>query len=246
MAVITQMAYTSSSTEIAFMQGFIDLICGLDNDITCEDVNGNETTAAAQFADLTSASRASFYFNFNNAVKIEFRRGTNNNSAAKNYNVYVNNVSVVGLNFASGTASPTTSTNRSWFVGYAKGNDTLCLWLGSYNISALSNTNLSVLRIKTSNNNYLGYINSSAIMTSTLYSTSASVTFANVLPYACQSGYIDYISNAKFVSGGTKQFETSDFLSCSTVSLFSNIALPNGKNYLAVGTNTLLEVTATS
>lgn len=246
MAEVRQFSYSSNETEIEFMQGLIDLICGLDTDITCEDANGNETTAAAQFADLTSASKASFFFNFGNALRIEFRRGAANNANSSSYIIYNNTTNVKTLNFSSSSNLPTTSATRTFFVGYTKSSNVICFWLGQHNVSAFANTTYSFIRVKTSNDNYLGNIGSSGVMTSTLYNANSSATFVSALPYSCQSGYIDYIDSAKFISGGTKQFETSEIYSCSTISIFSSIALPNGKNYFAVGANALIEVDPTT
>ena len=242
MAEVKQFSYSSNGTEIEFMQGFINLICGLDTDITCEDASGNATTAAAQFADLTSASKASFFFNFGNTLRIEFRRGATNNANSSSYTIYNNTTNIKTMNFTSNANIPTASATRTFFVGYTKSGNVICLWLGQHNVSALANATYSLIRVKTSNDNYLGNIGSSSVMTSTLYNANSSATFVSALPYYCQSGYIDYIGSAKFVSGGTKQFETSEIYSCSTISSFSSIALPNGKNYFAIGTNSIVEV----
>lgn len=242
MAIFKQFTYTKTGTEIEFLQGFIDLICGLDSDITCEDINGNETTAAAQFADLSSNSRADIFFNFGNALKIEFRRAASNASSTYGYQIINNGTQLLTLRYASSGTNVTTSAERSFFISYIKSSNVIALWLANYNVSAIANATYTLMRIKTANDNYLMNAYSNNPIGGTFTNDNSSVVLSTVLPYACVAGSVDIIEKTIFTSGGVKALEITDIKSCSTVSQFSSIALPNGKNYFAIGTNNLVEI----
>ena len=244
MTTFRQFTYTNNGTEIDFLQGFIDLICGLDSDITCEDSNGNTTTAAAQFSDMTSSGRADIFFNFGNSLKIEFKRTATNNSNANGYQIYNNGSSVTTVRQTNQAQSPTTSMARSYFVTYIKTDSILILWLGHWYTTLITAAIYSLMRIKTANDNYLTNMAGTNPIGGTFTNDNSSVVFSSVLPYACQAGNIDMIGKSVFVSGGTKAFDTDEIQSCSTVSQFSTLALANGKNYFAIGNNAVIELTS--
>lgn len=87
MGEFQHITYSNAGTEIDFMDGLVNLICGLGDNITCEDTEGNPTTAALQYADLTSASQATFVFNFGGAAKLTIQRRSTNDVSNLYYRV---------------------------------------------------------------------------------------------------------------------------------------------------------------
>ena len=243
MATFRQFTYTNNGTEIEFLQGFIDLICGLDTDITCEDASGNETTAAEQFANMTSSGRADFFFNFGNSLKIEFKRAATNNSNTNGYQILNNGSSLVTIRQTNQAQSPTTNIARSYFVTYIKTDSILALWIGNYNITVITGAAYSLMRIKTDESYYLSNGANTNPIGNTFTGNNLSVLFSTVLPYSCEAGNIDFIEKSIFVSGGTKVIELYEIKSCSTVTQFSNIALADGRNFYAIGSNAIVEIT---
>lgn len=234
--------YTSTGTEIDFLQGFIDLVNGLDDDITCVDENGDPVTAAQI---LGEGGTAYFYVDFNNsnAPTIKFARERGIGSGAHLYGLYVNNEYWKSLVFSYDDYGVGVQTPRSWEITLLKGESVVGLWIGSYAATSVSNSDCSFMRIKTTNDNYFAVLNTINIMTATFYSSDSSATFKTILPYNAGAGNIDYVQYAIFESGGTRAAVIEDIYSCSNVTAWSTIALPNGKNYVAVHTNAMIELT---
>lgn len=241
MAEITQYLYTNSGTELDFIQGIIDIICDMDDNITLEDINGNPTTVAAQYADLTSASQADFYLRFNDNFRLELKRGGNNSISTYNYSFKSPLVSR-DVRFANAGKTPVTEWTRQYYVTYIKGANVRILYFGDYNVSALSGVNCSLIYLKDSGEVYVGHMNSNIALSANLYGDTDTLTYSALLPYAAEAGNIEYVGTTSFMSGGTKALTTSEIYSCSTINQFSSIGLPNGKNYFAIGTNALVEV----
>ena len=67
--------------------------------------------------------------------------------------------------------------------------------------------------------------------------------FPKTINFAAPAGSILYSSLAPFSNGGSFAFFAKDLYSCSTVSRGSTIALPNGKVFISIGTNAMVEIT---
>ena len=239
MAVFRQFKYTTNTTEIEFMQGLIDLICGLGPNITCEDTEGNPTTAALQFADLTSASKATFVFNFGNDNKLTMVRGDNNSAGTKNY--YINGSQ---LQFGWANTTPTqVSNDRAYSLAYIQGTDICGIWFGNYNASGMSSMYRSYARLIVNSDIYTGTTNGHNILNASFTGENSSVNYVGSLPYSSGAGQIDYFDHVVFVSNGIKAFDFYGLYACSTVTQYSSIALPNGRNYFAISTNAMVDVT---
>ena len=85
MAEVRQYMYVNTGTEIDFMEGLVDLICGLDSTITVVDANGNPTTVAEQYVDRTSATTPEFRFSFGNGIYFAIKRNNTNNKYVKRF-----------------------------------------------------------------------------------------------------------------------------------------------------------------
>lgn len=242
MAIFRQFTYTSNGTEIEFAQGLIDLICGLDNGITCEDVNGNPTNASEAYADLTSASKATFIFNLGNNVKLKFERNGTNNSTAKSYRIYYNQSNNVVVNWFGDNHSVDSRITRKFFISYLKSENLIVLWIGGYTAIAIPNSQVSAMMLKNGNDKYSMAINNANVLNQTLIGNAISVNYSPLFQYSDDAGKIDYIDHAPFISGGVKQFDSEEIFSCSTVSQYSSIALPDGRNFFAISTNAMVEI----
>ena len=67
-------------------------------------------------------------------------------------------------------------------------------------------------------------------------------TFAKMINFAAPTGSIAYSSIAPFTNGGSLAFYGEDILSCSTIALESQIALPDGNIYRAISTNAMIKI----
>lgn len=241
MGVYNKFTYTNNGTEIDFMQGLIDFMVGLG--ATCEDTEGNPTTAAAQYADLSSASHATFVFNFGGNAKLTIQRRGANNQAINFLNVSTPQYSTNDLAIAYATHYVTEQTERALNIAYYKSNDFIVIWLIWYNRTAITQATYNFACLKANNDVFYSSASGYNAITGSFLGTTINGSLSALLPYSAGAGRIDYIENASFVSSGVKQFGTPAVLSCSTVPQFSNISLPNNKNYFALSANLMVDVT---
>lgn len=247
MAEFRQFTFSDNGTEITFMENFIATILSLDDSFSLENESGESITVASEFEDRTSSKIATFYINLGNGTRLRFLRDKSNNASGKAYlasfsgNSYSLSAQVIFDTTSWGLGIDTVIT-RPVFIGYLKSDTMLILWLGGYGVQTISSSTCVSSKITDGSNIYTGFINSANPMSANFIYNNTSFTYASSLPYAQSPGNIDFINSTSFVSGGVKQFSCTDILSCSTVPQWSSIALPNGKNYLAIGTHALVEV----
>ena len=237
MGICRMFTYSSNGTEIEFMQGLIDLIC-LDTGITCEDESGNPTTAAEQFADLTSASTAKFYFNLGNGTRFQMVRNANNSSNCKSYLVDGTNIEYADY------SAPSATTYRAFNIFYYKSDNVVMFGMCDRRYTLPQNINRSFMIIKNEQEKFATRFSGTNYMGQTFSSNTATVTFSNIFSYQAGAGKIDYIDKSIFVSSGIKLFDCPDIKNCSNVSQWASISLPDGKNYLAVSANAMVELDA--
>ena len=241
MAIVQQYLYTNEGTELDFIQAIIDLICSLDSNITVEDVDGNPTTVAAQYADLTSASQADFYLRFNDNFRLELKRAANNSATTYSYNFKCPSYNR-DMRFTFAGKTPTVEWTRQYYITTVIGTNVKLIYIGDYTVTGPAATACSILYVNDSGNVYVGHTNSSVALNATLFGDSSTITYAPMLSYTAEAGHIDYIDSAQFVSGTIKAVSTDEIYSCSTLSPFTSIALPNGKNYFVIGNNAMMEI----
>lgn len=233
MAIFKQFLYTNTGTEIDFMQCLVDLICGLDEDITIEDASGNPTTIANQYADLSTTP--DFFLNLGNGVKLEFKRPRASTSGTSDYLVNGNNYVAWGNSYQT-----TSAGTRSFFIAYLKSENLKVLWIGNYSNTAISGARTSFLIVKTANDSFVNMQNNVNVLNYALVGSDTSVTYSPLFQYAQAAGNVDFIDHAAFVSGGVKAFDSEEFYSCSTVSQWSTILLGNGRTCFAIAANALV------
>ena len=200
MAIFRQFMYSNSDTEIEFMQGFIDLICA-DGDIICEDAEGNPTTAAAQYADLTSASTAAFYFNFGDGCRFSLIRGASNNNTANTFTAYpiIDNYNTT-VYFLGSTYAPTATTTRAFFIRLIKSDNLFYLGIGNY---SMSTSKIILFHCKAGNTSVYGMagFNQSLLSATMQTPDSTQIKYQSILPYSAGAGNIDFVEKSIFISG---------------------------------------------
>ena len=212
-----------------------------------EDADGNPTTVSAQYADRTSDSKSTVYFNFGGGLRLVLTRRSTNNSGTRYFDFGAEGTYYGAINFcdAYGDVAIDTAFTRKAFVAYYKSDTAIILWLGSHAVGSLNYAGGIFLIISdTENNKYSGSVNNANSFSSlTLVgSNNVSAVFTRILTYNAGVGKIDYVEKAFYFSGGAKAFETEDIYACSTVNQWSSISLPNRGNYLAIDTNALIPI----
>ena len=239
MAEFRQFTYSSSGTEIEFAKGLTDLICSFDSSFTVSDTNGNVKTIEQIYSEELGA----FQVNFGNGQVLRFTRRNGATAGGQSWNTMFGNIGNSNTLYSSANLTIDTAANRQFFIAYFKSDNLLMLWLGSYNISAITSTVGCITMITHNNEKYVGGINNYTPLSFDLIgSNSTGRIYPIAMNYSVGAGSIDYIDRSQFVSGGAKLFEVSDVYSCSNMNSFSSIALPNGKNFFTIGTNAMVEV----
>ena len=239
---------SNTLTEIEYLQNIIDAIVAIDPRITCD------TTSAEQFADLTSASTATFTFDVDSKYQFVIKRGSNNGATNATYifKIVVNGtdyVTTTGIRFFSGNLSPTApvGVNSHFKVSAYTTNHEVLLWFGADGYGAdipKIPSNFSTILICDSDNvYYCGAVGSSNnIVEVSLYKCDDETTgfqIAKILNYAESAGNISIVKNVfNPISKPSGISLTKDLYGCSTIEIGSSI-VADGDTYFAVGTNLL-------
>lgn len=247
----SQVSASGTTTEIEQMQIIIDAITGLDSRITCN------TTAAAQFADLTSASKAEFEFTVNDKFSFKMTRKYTNDTRSTNYifTTIINNVvySSKEIQFWRNLILPTgsVSADASFKIAMFDTENEIIIWIGANPTGVVSDQypkKYCLGLIKTSDNKYLasGVADTNDIMSQSFYdcdSVAGGFSLVNMIPYGVDVGQIHLLSgNYNPISlGGVIDSYSLDLIPCSTVTLFASLTI-GGRSYFAIGTNLLVEV----
>lgn len=81
-----------------------------------------------------------------------------------------------------------------------------------------------------------------SISFSNLTDTTSGYKIPKILNFNAPAGSIGYSSVTPLTANGQTMLLPEDLWSCSTVSMYQTIALPNGKLYFTLGTNTMVEI----
>ena len=239
MGEFRQFQYSKTSDEIEFMQGLIDIICGLAGDITCEDEAGNPTTAAEQYADLSSESTAKFYINFGNSNnRVLIQRASNNSATQKYFSFDGQNIE-----YSRNYTAPSQIDTRTVGIFYYKSDNMALFGIASNGQQPPQITNRAIMLIDTENDErFFVHFAGNNFLAQSLNSGTMTISFYTILPYSAGAGNIDYIEKSVFISGGVRALFIPDIFSCSTIAQWSTIALPDGRNFIALGTNAMIEI----
>lgn len=245
MAIIKEPTAITGNNELEFWTNFISYMTSLDNRITCN-------TTAAEQCDIRYIYTPIYIFDFDGKFQIKFSRSAQWSNWSQTYAVtfIINGTSYTASSMlfctpSDGTYRPDSSVFMRYSVASAISDTSMFIWLGNYSassdISAYSNAGAFL-------GDYAGYNNSSNILAGSFYdivnSGVVAYSMTALLPYSAGAGNIDYIEKVVFTSNSVRAFESNEVCSCSTVSPWVSIALPNGKNYLTIHTNAMLEVTS--
>jgi hypothetical protein len=252
MGFVSSMIQTASGeTEVEYAQRIIDTICALDSRITCN------TTAAAQYADSTSASTATFDIDIDNRYIFRLKRKNTNNNATTGF---LCSIVVDGSEYA------VSATNLRWWytnstantvigTGYFKvsaflDDNNIFIWIGMHHdtpISAVFPTNYSTATITDLDDNaYAAGLNNSNLIADASYykcdDGSTGYQLTKVLNFIDQAGTISYLQNmnAPIYSNGNPAKFAKGLIASSTRTLGESLFF-DGKSYFAVGTNVLIE-----
>ena len=241
MATIRQFTYTSTGTEEDFMTGFVDLVCGLDSGITCEDANGNSLTMAQFYSDT---SNQTFYLNFN-GNKLTIQRNFVISQSAQSFR-FTSPAGADSVTYSNGNQSYDAQATRSWFISIIESDNLCMLSIGAYTVSSILYVSTTCMWVKKSGATYTALLRNYNFTGSQFIGTNSSTVYiAKLLGFTSASGELDYIPKTPFCSGsvmGTKVFDSLDIYSVSNTTIGTNLALPNGKNLYAIGSNWAVEV----
>lgn len=244
MAIFKQFSYSETGTEITFMQGLIDLICDV-MDATCEDAEGNPITAVEELI-IDASKQSAFYFNLGNGTKFKLQRERTNNQGTKGYSASFSSDSygastLFDYDMTTWRCGIDQVCERKMFIAYLKSDNLKMIWFGGKGGSAIANSQCVFSKIIGDENTYTsGLINSVSPLAGTFYGNNMSLTYSPIFAYSAGASKVDYADHVAFVSGGVKQFDCEEMLSCSTVSQWSTILLGNGKTCLAIAANALV------
>lgn len=236
MGEFRQMSYANQGTEIEFMQGFVDFICGLWEGTTCEDAEGNEVTMAELYADTTATPQ--FYLNFGGGIRLEVHRYAAVSTAT---NIWVVNARYV--QFMSQSTGYNIQATRAFNLIYIVSSDFLWCILGGFNSSGFNTYSCTLINFQRNNVIYNSVISGSSPSNAQFYGNdNSSVYLQQIFNFTSGAGQIDYSLKTPMCVSGVKVFDIEYICSCSNVTAGTSFALPNGKNYYAIGTNWMVEV----
>ena len=255
MGAFTTNFIQSTGDDRSFLTLVYNFIMGLDEGIT-----SSITPSEFSYASKTICNMD---FTLEEGVVLRLQSYPGDNlaqpvSCGYNFALIINNNTIMnkGLDYYSTTSnSPIrfigsnvnvwNSATRAYVVSKYDSDNVKIFWIGPYDsVDYTSAGGIAVIKFKDSNNvwHYGGYTGPSIDSASITDSSGASiVSKSSIFDYAALPGYIDYIRESGYVSGGTKIFTSTDIFDCSTVELGSTITLSDG-NYMAIGPHSLIKV----
>ena len=229
------------STELQFLQAFINAITAADSRITCT-TNDLET----QFE--TSTNTPTFTLSVDGIYTITFTRDYVLTSTGSRYVVTSSTYSGnLDLNFSSSYNAYNTKATRTWKFSVVANSEDIYLKLARYD----GNLNSPAAKWLSIKNNAISacavQFGSTSIMSSGFVSTGGQVyARVNRLPYTYNSSdstKIELIKSKTFVENNTtnRAFETDKMIDSTTVTADQVISI-NSTKYYALDSNTLMEV----
>ena len=231
------------STELQFLQAFINAITAADSRITCT------TDIATQFETPTNTPTftLSVSDSVNEIYTITFRRYYDLRDTCNKYTITSSTFANYDLDFCSGYYGQNDKVTRTWKFAVVANSEGVYLKLAAYN-AILSSPNKKWLSIK---NNTISACavgaGTTSIMTSDFVSTGGQIyTRVNRLPYtynAADLTKLEVIKSKTFVENSTtnRAFETGKIIDSTTVTADQVISI-NSTKYYALDSNTLMEI----
>lgn len=245
----------SSGDDRSFLTLVYNFIMGLDSGITASVTPTNFPYASKTVSNMDFTLDTNVVFRLQSYPGDNLSRPT---SSGYNFAFIVNGNTIM----SKGIGSYTTSGNpnlpfvdsftyvsdskvRKYMVSSYDSENVKIFWIGPYNSTDFTTSGgISVIKFKDANDvwywgAYAGANIESCTITDSTGATSSSKS--SMFTYAALAGYIDYIRESSYVSGGVKVFSSADIYDCSTVTLGSTITLNDG-NYMAIGAHSLVKL----
>lgn len=229
------------STELQFLQAFINAITAADSRITCT-TDDLET----QFADTSNTP--TFTLSVDGIYTITFTR--NNKLSSSSYAYLVTSSTYSGsiyLNFSSSSYYYYEKATRTWKFSVVANSEDIYLKLAAYD-GNLNSPAAKWLLIKNNTISVCGVQFGSTNIMSAVFKTTGGQVYTRVdrLPFTYNSSdstKIELIKSKTFVEGGTtnRAFETGKIIDSTTVTANQIISI-NSTKYYALDNNTLMEV----
>ena len=257
---------TSTGTERDSLTVIYNYIMGLWSGITCSVTNGSDATISpATPADFVWTASTISYMDFaldsNSILRIMTNPDSSPKSRAYNISLIVGGNTIITRGGTSVTTTkdgvcfcgnysyvgdgknPESNATRTYIVSSYISDNVKIIWFAQSNASTYSDSVLTLMILNDNTNLYYGGYLGAIPESSTIYdSTGTSVyTKTTLFSYAASAGYIDYIKESGYVSGGVKAFSVPNIYDCSTVSFGSTVTLNDG-NYMAIGANSLVKL----
>ena len=244
----------ANETEIEYMQRVVDTLCALDSRITCN------TTAAAQYADLTTDYTATFDIDIDGEYQLRLKRSKTNGHTS-GIQGYFFSIIVDGNEYCKSTAAPRMWSNQTtptqtvgtgYYFKIAAFIDTehIFIWMGgatnTSNIAFFPVGYCTGMLIDGDGKYYASGVHNSNLITEQSFykceNASAGFMMPKVLNYIDEPGTISYLQNlyAPLYSNGSPAKFATGLIASSTRTLGESLFF-DGKNYLAIGTNILIE-----
>lgn len=226
-------------TELGFVKAFIGALTAADSRITCLTTDAE---LDEQFAD--SNVTPAFSFDIGGADTITFTRYAKTSSTAASYVVMSTLwAQATTVYFSRDYAGVTNNATRTFCFRVAGDSNVLVVDFGGYSTSV--NAQIACMTGSTKAAAYATASPYTAISsTFKLVSDGTTMSRVNRLPYVynpANLGQLEIIDGKVFASGGNRMLTVSTLKDTSTVTTNAVITL-DGKNYLALDGNTLMEV----
>lgn len=269
MSIIKKVDQSLESTgdERSFLWLLYNYITGLWSGITCKIILGDGTVIDPADPDdmvWTNNAKIDIIFTLKENVTLRFQiyigasMGVDmNRNMAYNTFVELNEATIAtigseggntrtgsGLQFAQSSTWPKYNANatRRYRVSKYISDNTFIIWFGDFNKTSWKNSNLFIMGIKDTSNNW-HYSAGSNIDTAVFYDLEgSSAAKSPMFSYEARTGYLDFISHSSFITGGTKAFTSTDIYDCTTVNFGDTLSLKDGANFLAIGAHSMVRL----
>lgn len=234
-----QRAVSHYGTELGFVKAFIGALTAADSRITCLTTDAE---LDEQFADNVTAA---FSFGIGGADTITFTRYTATGSMASSYSIMSTlwGANITTVYFSRDYVGATSNTTRTFRFRVAGDSNVLVVDFGDYNTSVKAQ-----IACMTGSTKAAAYATASpyTAISSTfkLVSDGTTMSRVNRVPYVYNPsslGQLEIIDGKVFASGGNRLLTVSTLKDTSTVTTNTVVTI-DGKNYLALDGNTLMEV----
>lgn len=227
-------------TELGFVKAFIGALTAADSRITCLTTDAE---LDEQFADINAIP--AFSFGLGGADTITFTRYQKTSSSASSYSMRSTlwGAQITSVYFSRDFVGATNNATRIFRFRVAGDSNVLVVDFGGYDTSV--NAQIACMTGSTKAAAYATASPYTAISsTFKLVSDGTTMSRVNRLPYVYNPtnlGQLEIIDGKVFASGGNRLLTVSTLKDTSTVTTNTVVTI-DGKNYLALDGNTLMEV----